>query len=72
MNEATLRWRFQCGPLARSVVDDTINYGRSLGLDVEIHQSGRWWRSGWIVARGPEDDVRRLGRYIDAVKDAFA
>ena len=72
VNQAVLRLQFEYGPLVRSVFEDVVNYGRSLGLDVEVHQSGRWFRSGWIVARGPEDDVRQLDRYVDAVKETFA
>lgn len=61
---ATVRFQFEAGILAWRLIRDAANYGRALGLDVELHYSGWLQRSGWLVARGPEPEAHEFDRYL--------
>lgn len=66
----TLRFEFNVGVAAWSYLRDAENYGRSLGLEVEVHYSGWLVRHGWFVARGDEPELNKLKWYWDAIRDA--
>jgi hypothetical protein len=59
-----LELEFRVGVLAWAMVQDVVNYGRVLGLNVDVHYSGWLNRHGWIVARGGESAIRTLADYI--------
>lgn len=65
---AKLRWEFEAGCLAMSEINHIANYGRSLGLDVEIFASGRLVKRGWIVASGDNETVARYKAVLEELE----
>lgn len=66
----TLRYEFQAGVLAFTYLRDAENYAKALGLDTDLYYSGWLIRHDWLVVRGQEPELRRLGRYLDAMQEA--
>ena len=60
----TVRWEFQVGLLAWSIVPHVANYARAHGLDVHVYSAGWLIRRGWLVARGAEPQLDKLMDYI--------
>ena len=62
-----LRAPVQVGLLAMPALNQLVNYGRSLGLDVDLHISGWLIRSGYVVASGEPEAVRRFAAALELV-----
>lgn len=59
----TARLPYEVGILARGILADLVAYGRSLGLDVQVHRGGGMLvQRGYLVASG---DPGALFRFVE-------
>lgn len=64
----TVRFPYEVGILARGKLADTVAYGRSLGLEVQVHVGGGFLvQRGFIVATGKGSALYRLLQRIAVV-----
>lgn len=57
----TVRFPFAVGIFAKAELVNAVAYGRSLGLDVQVHKGSGWLiQRGYLVATGPGQDLYRL------------
>lgn len=58
------RCQFEVGILAYGLIKQVANYGRALGLDVQVFDSGLLIKRGWLVASGEEQSLNLLNAAI--------
>lgn len=63
------RCQFEVGILAYGLIKQVANYGRALGLDVQVFDSGLLIKRGWLVASGEEQSLNLLNAAIDDLKE---
>lgn len=63
------RCQFEAGILAYGLIKQVANYGRALGLDVQLFDSGLLIKRGWLVASGEEHLLNLLDAAMDDLKE---